>query len=234
MNLLIIDDEPLELEQLTYLVKKQYPNWNIFTAEDAVEAKQLVEQYSFPLAFVDIQLPGDSGLDFCEYLRAHGIDIEVVLITAYQDFIYAKQAIHLNVLDYLVKPVIEKELFKVMEDFLQKNTFTETKSALINKVLEIVREDYNQKLQLSDLATKVYVSPTYLSKKFTETLGIKFTDYLNHFRIQKAKQLILENPDWSLFNIAEMVGFSSQHHFSNSFKKIEGITPSQFKETSDD
>lgn len=230
MNLLIIDDEPLELEQLTYLVNKQYPNWNIFTAEDAFEAKQLVEHYSFPLAFVDIQLPGDSGLDFCEYLRTNGIDTEVVLITAYQDFSYAKQAIHLNVLDYLVKPVIEKELFKVMEDFLQRNTFIETKSELINKVLEIVREDYNQKLQLSDLAMKVYVTPTYLSKKFTEIVGIKFTDYINHFRIQKAKQLMLDNPDWSLFKIAEMVGFSSQHHFSNSFKKMEGITPSQFKE----
>jgi two-component system, response regulator YesN len=230
MNLLIIDDEPLELEQLTYLVKKQYPNWNIFTAEDAFEAKQLIEQYSFPLAFVDIQLPGDSGLDFCEYLMANGIDTEVVLITAYQDFSYAKQAIHLNVLDYLVKPVIEKELFEVIEDFLQKNTFTETKSVLINEVLEIVREEYNQKLQLSDLAMKVYVTPTYLSKKFTEIVGMKFTDYINHFRIQKAKQLMLENPDWSLFKIAEMVGFSSQHHFSNSFKKIEGITPSQFKE----
>ena len=230
MNLLIIDDEPLELEQLTYLVKKQYTNWNIYTAEDAVEAKQLVKTHSFPLAFVDIQLPGDTGLDFCEYLRTNDIDTEVVLITAYQDFSYAKQGIRLNVLDYLVKPVIENELIKVIEDFLQKNTFTETKSVLINKVLDIVREEYDQKLQLSDLARKVYVTPTYLSKKFTEIVGVKFTDYINHFRIQKAKQLMLENPDWSLFQIAEHVGFSSQHHFSNLFKKIEGITPSQFKE----
>jgi two-component system, response regulator YesN len=230
MNLLIIDDEPLEIEQLSYLVKKQYPNWTIYTAEDAVEAKQLVKRHSFPLAFVDIQLPGDSGLDFCEYLRTNDIDTEVVLITAYQDFRYAKQAIRLNVLDYLVKPVIEKELFNMIEDFLQKNAFTQTKSILINKVLEIVHEEYNQKLQLSDLARRVYVTPTYLSKKFTETVGVKFTDYINQFRIQKAKQLMIENPDWSLFQIAEHVGFSSQHHFSNLFKKIEGITPSQFKE----
>lgn len=230
MNLLIVDDEPLELEQLSYLVKKHYPNWNIYTAEDAVEAKQLVKIHSFPLAFVDIQLPGDTGLAFCEYLRTNDIDTEVVLITAYQDFSYAKQAIRLNVLDYLVKPVIEKELFNMMEDFLQKNAFTQTKSVLINNVLEIVHEEYNQKLQLSDLSRKVYVTPTYLSKKFTEVVGIKFTDYINHFRIQKAKQLMIENPDWSLFQIAEHIGFSSQHHFSNLFKKIEGITPSQFKE----
>lgn len=230
MNLLIVDDEPLELEQLSYLVKKHYPNWNIYTAEDAVEAKQLVKIHSFPLAFVDIQLPGDTGLAFCEYLRTNDIDTEVVLITAYQDFSYAKQAIRLNVLDYLVKPVIEKELFNMIEDFLQKNAFTQTKSVLINNVLEIVHEEYNQKLQLSDLSRKVYVTPTYLSKKFTEVVGIKFTDYINHFRIQKAKQLMIENPDWSLFQIAEHIGFSSQHHFSNLFKKIEGITPSQFKE----
>ncbi|WP_079505156.1 response regulator transcription factor [Mesobacillus jeotgali] len=230
MNLLIIDDEPLELEQLTYLVKKQYPNWTIFTAEDVVEAKQLMNHHSFPLAFVDIQLPGDTGLDFCEYLRINDINTEVVLITAYQDFSYAKQAIRLSVLDYLVKPVIESELLKMIEDFLEKKAYTQTKSVLINKVLEIVHEKYNQKLQLSDLAREVFVTPTYLSKKFTETIGVKFTDYINHFRIQKAKQLMIENPDWSLFQIAEYVGFSSQHHFSNLFKKIEGTTPSQFKE----
>jgi len=230
MKLLMIDDEPLELEQLSYLVKKQYPNWNIFTAEDAFEARQLLKTHSFPLAFVDIQLPGDTGLDFCEYLRTNDYDTEVVLITAYQDFSYAKQAIRLDVLDYLVKPVIEKELLKVIEDFLAKNAYMETKSVLINKVLDIVHEDYGQKLQLTDLARKVFVTPTYLSKKFTEVTGVKFTDYITNFRIQKAKQLMTDHPEWSLLQIAEEVGFSSQHHFSNLFKKIEGITPSQFKE----
>lgn len=230
MKLLMIDDEPLELEQLSYLVKKQYPNWDIFTAEDAFEARQLLKSHSFPLAFVDIQLPGDTGLDFCEYLRTNDYDTEVVLITAYQDFSYAKQAIRLNVLDYLVKPVIEKELLKVIEDFLAKHAYMETKSVLINKVLDIVHEDYSQKLQLSDLARMVFVTPTYLSKKFTEVTGVKFTDYINNFRIQKAKQHMIDNPEWSLFKVAEEVGFSSQHHFSNLFKKIEGITPSQFKE----
>lgn len=231
MNLLIIDDEPLELEQLSYLVKKQYPNWQVFTAEDAFEARQLLKTHSFPLAFVDIQLPGDSGLDFCEYLRTNDIDTEVVLITAYQDFNYAQQAIRLDVLDYLVKPVIESELYKVIEDFLAKHAYMETKSVLINKVLDLVHESYHEKLQLSDIARKVYVTPTYLSKKFTEVVGVKFTDYTNQFRIQKAKQLMHANPDWSLFQIAEHVGFSSQHHFSNLFKKIEGITPSQYKES---
>ena len=230
MNLLIIDDEPLEIEQLTYLVKREYPNWNIFTAEDAFEAKQLVKKESFPLAFVDIQLPGESGLDFCEYLRNHQYSTEVVLITAYQDFTYAKQAVRLRAFEYLVKPVIEKELYSVIEEFLTKHAFVETKSVLINNVLQIVREDYQQRLLLADVASKVFVTPTYLSKKFTEEVGINFTEYVNHFRIQKAKQWMMENPEWSLFQIAEKAGFTSQHHFSNLFKKVEGMTPSKFKE----
>jgi len=230
MKLLIVDDEPLELEQLTYLVKREFPNWDIYRAEDTVEAKQLLKTHSFPLAFVDIQLPGDSGLDFCEFLREGEYDTEVVLITAYQDFTYAKQAIRLDVMDYLVKPVIEKELYKVIADFLAKHSYAETKSALINNVLTIIRKEFHNKLQLSEVASKVYVTPTYLSKKFTEEVGANFTEYVNHFRIQKAKQMMVDHPEWSLMHVAESVGFSSQHHFSNLFKKIEGITPSKFKE----
>ena len=64
MNLLIIDDEPLELEQLTYLVKKQYPNWNIFTAEDAVEAKQLVKDILSRLLLSISNCPGIPGWTF--------------------------------------------------------------------------------------------------------------------------------------------------------------------------
>jgi two-component system, response regulator YesN len=230
MKLLIVDDEPLELEQLSYLVKKEFPNWDIYMAEDGVEARQLLKSHSFPLAFVDIQLPGDSGLDFCEFLREGGYDTEVVLITAFQDFTYAKQAIRLQVMDYLVKPVIERELYRVIADFLAKHAYTETKSALINNVLNIVRKEYHNKIHLSEVASKVYVTPTYLSKKFIEEVGVKFTEYVNHFRIHKAKQMMVEHPDWSLLQVAESVGYTSQHHFSNLFKKVEGITPSKFKE----
>jgi two-component system, response regulator YesN len=229
MKLLLVDDEPLELEQLTYLVKKEYPNWEVYTAEDAFEARQLLKSHFFPLAFVDIELPGDSGLTFCEYIREQGYQTEVVLITAYQDFTYAKQAIRLQVLEYLVKPVIANELYKVIDQFLTEHTYTETKSVLINRVLDIVRQEFNEKLHLADVASQVFVTPTYLSKKFTEEVGIKFTEYVNQYRIEKAKQLLVDQPEMSLFEVAERVGFSSQHHFSHSFKKIAGIPPSKYK-----
>lgn len=230
MNVLVVDDEPLEIEQLTYLIKKEYPNWNIYSAEDAVEARQLLNERTFPLALVDIQLPGESGLELSEYIKKQGVKTEIILITAHQDFSYAKKAIRLNVTDYLVKPVIKKEFYQVIEQFLKNHAYIETKSEVINKVLDIIREDYHQKLNLSDVAQRVYVTPVYLSKKFPEEVGVNFTEYVNHFRIQKAKQIIVENPNLSLFEVAEKVGFFSQHHFSNLFKKIEGLTPSQYKE----
>ncbi|GAA0486368.1 response regulator [Salinibacillus aidingensis] len=230
MNVLVVDDEPLEIEQLSFLIKNKYPDWEIYTAEDAVEAKQIFKETKIPLSLIDIHLPGQSGLDLCEYIRKCEIKTSIVLITAYQDFSYAQKAIRLEVMDYLVKPVIESEFFQVIDHFLESNPDIETKSETINKVLDIVREDYNQKLQLPDIAKRVYVTPAYLSKKFTEEAGIHFTEYLNYYRIQKAKQFILKKPEWTLFEVAERVGFSSQNHFSNLFKKIEGMTPSQFKE----
>lgn len=230
MNILIVDDEPLELEQLSFLVAKKFPDWNIYMVEDTSEARLLLRQTNFSLALVDIQLPGESGLQFCEFLQSTNDQIEVVLITAHQDFQYAKQAIKLHVMDYLVKPVIEKEFYDMLDDFMDKHAWIDTKSPLVNSVLQIIREHYQEKLQLADVASQVFVSPTYLSKKFAEETGEKFTEYMTRFRIKKAKQLMQENPHWSFFEVAQRVGFSSQHHFSNSFKKVEGITPSQLKE----
>ncbi|MDC3412094.1 response regulator [Aquibacillus sp. 3ASR75-11] len=230
MNLLVVDDEPLEIEQLTFIVKKEYPEWNIYEAEDVVEAKRLLTQHFFPLAFIDINLPGDSGLDLCKHISEREYATAVVLITAHQEFSYAHQAIRLDVMDYLVKPVIERELYQVIHHFLDKHSYIDTKSDLVNSVLTIVRKEYSQKLQLPEIAKQVYVTPVYLSKKFTEEVGVNFTEYVMNFRIQKAKQLIKEKPYSSIAQISEEVGFSSQHHFSNSFKKVEGMTPSKFKE----
>ena len=118
---------------------------------------------------------------------------------------------------------------KVIHLFLAEHTYTETKSVLINRVLDIVRQEFHEKLHLTDVASRVFVTPTYLSKKFNEEVGVKFTEYVNQYRIEKAKQLLTEQPELSLFEVAERVGFSSQHHFSHAFKKIEGIPPSKYK-----
>ncbi|MFX0560747.1 helix-turn-helix domain-containing protein [Tepidibacillus infernus] len=75
------------------------------------------------------------------------------------------------------------------------------------------------------------MNPTYLSRKFTEELEMNYIDYLNHYRIEKAKQILIQYPDKPIAWIADEVGFSSQHHFNHMFRKWTNRTPSQYRKS---
>jgi YesN/AraC family two-component response regulator len=134
------------------------------------------------------------------------------------------------VLDYLVKPLIESELDSALQKFIQKHPEALVKSSIIQEAIEYIHANYGQKISLHDIAEAIHVNPAYLSKRFTEETGMHFKDYVIHYRIEKAKELLIKRPDWPVARIAEETGFASQHHFSNSFRKYVGMTPTQYKE----
>lgn len=230
MKLLIVDDEHLEIEQIRFLINKHFPMWDIFDAEDASIAMRILEKEQINLAFLDIHMPGESGLELAKKLKQRSIETDLIFVTAYQDFAYVKQALQLHALDYLVKPVIEKELIEVMNKYLQTHQQVVAKSSAVQHVLRKIETNFHQKLNLVEIANEIPINATYLSRKFSEEIGKTFQEYLTFYRIQKAKVLLKKHHDWSMTMIAEHSGFSSQHHFSNTFKKIETMTPSQYKE----
>ncbi|RFU64852.1 response regulator transcription factor [Peribacillus glennii] len=228
MRILIVDDEPLELEQLRYLIREKYPLCEIKEAEDAAVAKRLLADYSFQLALIDIHLPGEDGLNLCAYIKEN-YKTECMMITAYQEFDYARRSIKLQVMDYLTKPVIAKELYQALDHYISHFGGNHL-SPEINQVMEHIHQHYACKLNLQELGSFIHVSPSYLSRKFTEETGKNFQEYVVEFRIEKAKELIKQNPFLSMGIIAERTGFSSQNHFSTSFKKYTGVSPSVYKE----
>jgi two-component system, response regulator YesN len=230
MNILIVDDEYLEIEQLRFLIHRTYPLWNIFEAEDGASAWKVAEIENIHLAFVDIRLPGEDGLSFSQRLKEKQNGIEIVIVSAHQEFSYAKRAIQAEAMDYLVKPVIEKELFTVIAKYLKVNKHAVAKSSHVQYVIKKIEDNFSDKLSLQEIAEEIPVSPSYLSHRFSEEIASTFQEYLLSYRIHQAKKLITKQTGWSMSRIAEATGFTSQHHFSNIFKKIEGITPSMYKE----
>jgi two-component system, response regulator YesN len=229
MNVLLVDDEPLELEQLEYMIQSQYTFWKFYKAADASQALTIIQSVKIHLAFLDINLPGKSGLEFGEELRRLNKEVEIIIVTAFQNFDYAQQSIRIGVVDYLTKPVIENELFKVLSKY-KKSHSSDDYSSLIHNSLIMIHDKFAEKLSLSDIANEVHTNPTYLSRKFHEEVGVSFSEYLIHYRIQAAKRLLKTYPKWSILDVAENSGFSSQHYFSTLFRKIEGITPKEFRE----
>ena len=84
-------------------------------------------------------------------------------------------------------------------------------------------------LTLSSVAERFYISPSYLSTFFKENTGDTFLNYLTHYRIDKAKEL-LRTTNISVTDIAAQVGYASSNNFARIFKKIEQITPSQYRD----
>ncbi|WP_313892777.1 response regulator [Psychrobacillus sp.] len=224
MNILLVDDEALELEQLEYIMKGQFPNWTFYKAQDASIALQIAAKIKISLAFLDIQMPGKSGLELAKELKKH-YEMDIIMVTAYQSFEYAQSSLRIGVNDYLTKPIVESELLEILKKYNKWSSQNDS----IQEVLRIIREEYHEKLSLSFVANRIHLNATYLSRKFFEEVGIGFADYLNAYRLEISKKLLLKNKEMSMAVIAEKTGFNSQHYFSAMFKKQFKVTPSEYR-----
>lgn len=101
-------------------------------------------------------------------------------------------------------------------------------SSPVARALLIIHEEYSEPLSLTILSGKVCVHPTYLSNLFKKQTGFTLVDYINHYRVERAKEL-LEDPLNKIYWITEKVGFANQRYFSQVFRKITGSTPVEYR-----
>ncbi|MBS6448026.1 MAG: AraC family transcriptional regulator [Clostridiales bacterium] len=101
---------------------------------------------------------------------------------------------------------------------------------IITQVVSFIRNNYMHKITLLDVASHVFLSPSYLSKIFKEEMQTSFNSYLSEVRIEKSKILLLSN-DLSIVEVSELVGFLDQSYFNKVFKKQTGMTPKKYRET---
>lgn len=98
---------------------------------------------------------------------------------------------------------------------------------IIRNALKYIEKNYNREITLDELSRHVGLSKCYLSTTFKKMTGQSFTDYVNHLRIEKAKQLFMQI-DLKVFEVAEKVGFKDPKYFTKLFKNIEGVSPKHF------
>lgn len=117
IRVMLVDDEPFIRKGLRQLV-----NWGeygfevVAEAENGARAIEILQELSVDLMFVDIKMPGMTGLELIEYVRENiSADIQIVVLTGYADFDYAQRAIQLAARDYVLKPVKEEELIAVLK-----------------------------------------------------------------------------------------------------------------------
>ncbi len=99
----------------------------------------------------------------------------------------------------------------------------------VQLVKEILREDMKKNISLEDLEKDLGISKFHISRSFKQTEGISITAYLKQVRVEKAQQLLINQP-WSIATIAQECGFHDASHLNRYFKALIGMTPTDFRE----
>ena len=103
------------------------------------------------------------------------------------------------------------------------------KTPIVIEVQKYINRKYhNEDLSISEVANSLGVSQTYLTRLFKRELKMTFADYLTNVRIKNAI-ILMRDPSLKLYEIAKMIGYSTEHYFSNVFKKHVGISPEDYK-----
>lgn len=103
-------------------------------------------------------------------------------------------------------------------------------SRKIMTALDYIHRNYKEDLTLGKLASKLDISPIYLSQLFKKELNKTFLEYLTFYRIEEAKRLI-SNSNLTMYQIAEMTGFRTSQYFSYVFKRVTGMSPVEYRES---
>ncbi len=100
---------------------------------------------------------------------------------------------------------------------------------MVIKAKQYIENNYfKEELSLEDVARDIKVSASYLSRVLKQETGTSFIDYLTQVRVKMAIQL-MNDPSMKIYEIAERVGYNSQHYFSTAFKKVLGVSPVEYK-----
>lgn len=123
--------------------------------------------------------------------------------------------------------------FEMMSTFLRNNELAPfcSRSDLFQKAILYVNSHFDEDIRLKDVAEALNVSPVYLSRIFTKKAQIKFSEFINSFRLQKAITMITD-PSITLGEVAFTCGFGSIRNFNRVFSKMMLCTPGEYRRKS--
>ena len=249
-RILVADDEPIERLVIDKKIKAFFPDQaEVVLAENGIQAVKLFFEKDCQIAILDIEMPGMNGLDAAAEIKKESPHSSVVFLTAFDEFNYAKRAIEIRALDYLLKPGSDEDLVNVLEEaFNICDRYGSGEKALerepvaqphdddsdtppnvfVGQVQEYIDSHYKEDIALLDLAGVFGYSDVYFCKLFKQNFGKNFITYLNEYRMDKAKEL-LANPAINIKDVSVLAGYRDANYFTRVFKRMVGKTPSEYR-----
>ncbi|MDG0791823.1 AraC family transcriptional regulator [Cohnella ginsengisoli] len=242
----VAEDEELILQNLVKKIQAADPAFQVVgTALDGAEALDWLARTPVDLLFTDIQMPILDGREVIRVAHLKFPHVHKVVISGYNEFEYARHALQHEVVDYLLKPVKTGELelvlakikMKVQQERGERNAakvttldnHAYTPEEIVQSVQQFLKDNFDRDLNLEDISRQFNFNPSYLTKIFIKYMGEPPSKYVITLRIQEAKRLLAGEPDWTVKQIGERVGYPDPYYFSRIFKQVTGLTPSEYR-----
>lgn len=248
-KLLIVDDMPLITSTIKkIIIKYKLPFQSIMEAANGIEAVERAREFKPDIALLDIRMPGLDGLEAAAQIKQELPSIQIVFLTAYDDFSYVQKALQLGARDYLLKPVRPNQLrtllLEILSDRDERSSldnnliFDEEKGIIITptsrrdpvgKAINYIQEHFkNPAISLNDVSNSAHLSSSHLAFLLKKQLGMSYKQFLTQLRMKTAMNYLKET-DWTIDIIAESVGYPNVTNFYRLFQRETGVTPKAFR-----
>lgn len=212
-------------------------------AANGAEGLEAVRQYNPNIIITDVRMPHMDGIQMLTELRRQNCPASFILLTAYSDFEYARSALKLGAVDYLLKPFQTQELTGAVTRIRQKekeqtiltpqNVLPLTKgdkSKYVLKALQYIADHYmDADISITSIASHLAVSESHLSHVFKKETSYTVISYLTQYRMHMAMKLLTDHR-YKVYEVAEMTGYRDLAYFGHMFKKTVGISPSEYRD----
>jgi two-component system, response regulator YesN len=142
-----------------------------------------------------------------------------------------KDALYFELSTIEDKSTLEEKITSIFEAVFQEiDTNKEDENSIADQLVSYIHENYQNDISLSDLSEHFHLSSSYISTIFKSETGENFKEFLNRYRIQKAKE-ILSSQNIKVNSVAEMVGYNNVNTFIRLFKKYVGLSPGQYEKS---
>ena len=236
LRVLLVDDEVMIREGFKSLFDWESHDCEVVgEAADGMEAMAQIDALLPDIVIMDINIPILNGLKVIQRSRLKYPDMAFIIVSGYDDFAYCREALRLQITDYILKPVNYDEFGSCIDNLkisiFENNTAEESGEEDERTIVGIVRymqEHMTEEVSLNILAEEFHLSAQYISQLFKNEIGVNFLAYLTNIRMEQAKKLLLSS-QFSIAEISERSGYGDYRVFTKAFKKAEGVTPSQYR-----
>lgn len=244
LKVLIVDDEVIVRKGIVLGVDWMALDCVIVgEAANGAEGLEAVENYKPNLIITDVRMPHMDGIEMMTELRRRGCRVHAIFLTAYSDFDYVRSAVQLGAVDYLLKPFRDEELAAAVERVHRKEEELSKlsrkdilpldkgdKSKYVFEALNYIAEHYaDSDISITGIAKSLGVSEGHLSHVFKKETSYTVVNYLTQYRIHMAMEM-LRDCRRKVYEVAEAVGYKDVAYFGSTFKKLTGLSPSEYQD----